>query len=259
MLKIKNGKIKRDKYTLTDININIEKDTVNLVVGKNSTGKSSLLYTFIGSILLEEGIMEKDDVKIAYVGHEIPFNEELKIKKTAQIIFDIDDSFSIFTFYENLDKFNINKHQKIKELSTGQKRLFMLAIALSRESNLLILDEITLNIDALKQEEIKNIFQNYLISGNKSIILSTNQMEIFEDVADTVTYIKNNSIAYHGSIENLLNRYSLWQGSREEFKELKNVVAYQTLEYSIEALVKDNNNIKPNASLKDVLIYLERK
>ncbi len=256
MLKIKNGELNRGDYTLSNINIHIEKGSLNLVVGKNSTGKSSLLYTIIGSILLNKGSIEKNGVQIAYVGHDIPFSEELKITKVATMIKGIDDSFSRFTFYENLDKFAINKYQRVSELSFGQKRLFMLSIALSRHSNLLILDEITLNIDALRQEEIKNIFENYLLNGDKAIILSSNQLEVFEDLADSITYIKDDTIAYHGSILSLVGQYSLWQGSSEEFKSLKNIVAFKTLDYSMEALIKDDSQ-NSNPSLKDVLIYLE--
>ena len=76
-------------------------------------------------------------------------------------------------------------------------------------------------------------------------------------ISDTITYIKDNHIAYHGSVENLLGRYRLWQGTQEDFDKLENVVGYEAREFSVEALL-ETDGIGTPAGLKEVLIYLER-
>lgn len=257
MLEIKDGEIKRGKYRLKDINFEINKGTLNIIVGKNAAGKSSLLYAIIGSILLEKGSIQKESLKLAYVGNDIPFNQAMDSQQIIDVIKKIDSGFNEKLFIQHLNNFSISKTKRIRELSTGQKKLLMLSIALSRDVDLLILDEITLNIDALRKDEMKELFQNFLLTGEKSIIISTNQLEVFEVIADTITYIKDNHIAYHGSVGNLLGRYRLWQGTQEDFNELENVVGYEAREFSVEALV-ETDRIGTPASLKEVLIYLER-
>ena len=257
MLEIKDGEIKRGKYHLKNINFKIDKGRLNIVVGKNAAGKSSLLYAITGSILLEKGSINKCGLKISYVGNDVPFNEALDSDQIIDIVRKIDTNFDESLFLNYLNRFSISTSKRIRELSSGQKKLFMLSLALSRDVDLLILDEITLNIDALRKDEMKELFQDFLLTGEKSVIVSTNQLEVFENIADTVTYIKDNHIAYHGSINNLLGSYRIWQGSKEEFENLENVVGYEMREFSVEALVEDTSLGSP-ASLKEILIYLER-
>lgn len=142
-------------------------------------------------------------------------------------------------------------------MSTGQQKLVMLAIAFSRDVDLLILDEITLNIDALRKEEIKEIFQQYLLNGEKSLVISTNQLEVFEDMADTIIYLKDNKIAFNGSVEELLSKYRIWQGSEKEFDNLTNVVSFEKNKFFIEALL-ENSKQGSVTNLREVLLYLER-
>lgn len=258
MLEIKQGEIKRGKYKLKEINIRIEKGSLNVIVGKNAAGKSSLLYAMIGSILLKKGSITKYGVKIGYVGNKIPFNTSLDTWQVIDVIRAIDPKFNTSVFNSYLKKFRINPDKRLRELSSGHKKLFMLSIALCRDVNLLILDEITLNIDALRKDELIELFQIFLLSGEKSIVVSTNQLEVFENIADTVSYIKDNHIAYHGTVVELLNMYRIWQGTHEEFETLEHVVSYGLREYSVEALIESNTKGRP-ASLKELLIYLERR
>lgn len=113
MLKIKNGKIKRNQYVLEDINLCIKKGTLNLVVGKNAAGKSSLLYAMIGSLKLEMGSLEKRELRIAYVGNDIPFNSSLNSFQIEDMLIKIDSKFSLKSFSNNLIKFNIERSQRI--------------------------------------------------------------------------------------------------------------------------------------------------
>lgn len=257
MLEIKDGEIKRGEYRLKNINLKIDKGSLNIIVGKNATGKSSLLYAMTGSILLEKGSINKNGLKIAYVGNDVPFNEALDGDQIIDIIRKIDANFNTSLFLNYLNKYSISTSKRIRELSSGQKKLFMLSIALSRDVDLLILDEITLNIDALRKDEMKELFQDFLLTGEKSVVVSTNQLEVFDDITDTVTYIKDNRINYHGNANNLLARYRIWRGTKEEFEKLGNVVGFEMREFSVEALVEDTSLGSP-ASLKEILIYLER-
>lgn len=257
MLKIKNGKIKRGNYTLSNINLEIKKGSLNLVVGKNASGKSSLLQTMIGTLLLEEGTMTKEGIRIGYVGNELPFNPSLTSLLVGELIQSLDKNFSLEVFNAYLKHFKIKKDLRVRELSSGQQKLLFLSIALSRDVDLLIFDEISINIDILRKETLREIFQSFILSGDKAIVISTNHLEVFEDIADTLIYIKDNKVHYSGSIVNLLDRYRLWQGSKKEFEKIENVLAYEESEYSVEALIK-GSKIGDKTSLKNILIYLEK-
>lgn len=257
MLEIKNGKIRRGNYSLSKIDLHIERGSLNIVVGKNASGKSSLLQTMMGTLLLEEGTMTKDDIRIGYVGNELPFNPSLTSLLVGELIQSLDENFSLEVFYSHLKRFKITKNLRIRELSSGQQKLLLLSIALSRDVDLLIFDEISINIDVLRKEALREIFQSFILSGDKAIVISTNHLEVFEDIADRLIYIKDNEVYYSGTIVNLLDRYRLWQGSKKEFEKIENVLAYEESEYSVEALIKASK-IGDKTNLKNILIYLEK-
>lgn len=260
MLKINNGRIKRGKFELRNINLEIEKGELTAIVGKNSSGKSSLLYTVAGTIPLVEGTIERYDSKIAFVGTEFPFNKRLDAEQIAELHLSINQSLDKKVFYRYLEKFKIPKRKKTNELSTGQQKLLNLALALASENDLLLLDEININIDANNKAEFEKLFTNYISKSNKAILLSTNQLESLEMSVDNVIYIKNNEIAYNGSVFELINEYRLWSGSNEEFikiKDSENLISFTEKEFYTEALLR-NSNLGEETSLIKILTYLEK-
>ena len=163
-------------------------------------------------------------------------------------------------FYRYLEKFKIPKRKKTNELSTGQQKLLNLALALASENDLLLLDEININIDANNKAVFEKLFTNYISKSNKAILLSTNQLESLEMSVDNVIYIKNNEIAYNGSVFELINEYRLWSGSNEEFikiKDSENLISFTEKEFYTEALLR-NSNLGEETSLIKILTYLEK-
>lgn len=211
MIRIK-GDVKRsNKVVLKDVDLNISSNKITAVIGRNGSGKSSLLYALLGCVQMD--FYEVDGFKrFGYVGNELPFNlslmgiDVIDLMKTLECSFDED----VFRYF--LKSFNINVSHRLGAYSKGEAKYFMLALALARDVDVLILDEINVNIDQLKKESFKEYLRYF---SDKTVVLATNQLDVFADIVDDVIYLKNENVFYAGSLYDLQCNFMVVSDAKE--------------------------------------------
>lgn len=170
------------------------------IEGASGVGKSTLLYLIGGLISPTEG-------EIFYFGENVKSEKDfLSIrKKYISYIFQDYRYIEFFTVEENLLFAARNRRlskEKIKEeveyylerlylqekkmtypynLSGGQKRRLMIAIAMLRDTQILIADEPTNDLDVFMEEQVLNLFDDKIKEG-KTIILSTHNQRVSQRV-----------------------------------------------------------------------------
>lgn len=170
------------------------------IEGVSGIGKSTLLYLIGGLISPTEG-------DIFYFGKNVKSEKDfLSIrKKSISYIFQDYRYIEFFTIEENLMFAARNRKlckEKIKEemeyyleilhlqdkrrvypynLSGGQKRRLMIAIAMIRDTQILIADEPTNDLDLFMEEKVLNLFDDKVKEG-KTIILSTHNPRVSQRV-----------------------------------------------------------------------------
>ncbi len=96
---------------------------------------------------------------------------------------------------------------KVKHLSKGMKTQLHLALVLATNTRLLILDEPTHGLDILFRKELyANVLEDYF-DTNKSVIISTHQVEEVEHILSDVIFIREGKVVLFESMETLKNRY----------------------------------------------------
>ncbi|CAM3709638.1 ATP-binding cassette domain-containing protein [Erysipelothrix urinaevulpis] len=259
MLKIKDGTIRRGSYELQGVNIDVPKNTITVLVGRNASGKSTLIDGIIGSLLFQNGTIEKEQLNIAYVGTDNPFDKRVEGMLMSSVMKEVDSTFDPQKFRYYLDEFLIPVYMNVSEMSTGQLKLFTLALGLARDTNLLILDEIDTNLDVVHKNKLEKIFADYMTVEGRSIIVSTNQLELYDDVADRVIYIKDKAVFYAGEVSELIANYTVWIGNEEEFSQLSpdDIVYYEKNQFNIKALLHKPSP-KNDLKISEILLGLER-
>src|ERR1700704_382061 len=104
------------------------------LIGRNGTGKSSLLSVIAGKATLDDGELRKTDgLRVALVEQEpgIDFSSSSKQHKVEEF----------------LHRFGLSTHQLDGDLSGGERKRAALAIAFAAEPDLLLLDEPTNHLD----------------------------------------------------------------------------------------------------------------
>ncbi|MEB2793317.1 MAG: ABC transporter ATP-binding protein [Caldisphaeraceae archaeon] len=192
--------IKKYKYFTLTIPRLCFTQGINLVIGSNGSGKSTLLKAIAGFIRPDRGkiVYEVDGKnlyaplfldRIGYIGEDIIL-PNIKVKDILESFIDKDRleyAISSLQLREYLNK-------KYLDLSAGFRKRVQVAIALGKDSEILLLDEPFTNIDAMMIKPLKDALERL---KNKIIILTSHL--IFEINATTLTLLDQGRPVYHGS------------------------------------------------------------
>ena len=187
-------------FKLQDVNLSFEQGTVMGLVGPNGAGKSTILRMVMGLIGPDSGT-----VKV--LGHVMPdaqiiakrnigfVAEDMRLYESETIQFHMDFIKSIFASWDDqyarnlLRRFDLNKEQKIKGMSHGQRVKATLLLALARRPNLLVFDEPTTGLDPAVRKELLNEMMNALADETHSILFSSHNTLDVEQISDYITFI----------------------------------------------------------------------
>lgn len=207
--KLHNGKT---KTIASHINATVESGMLTCLIGRNGTGKSTLLRTMTGFIPPLEGqvIVEGRDLSmlsaterariISIVLTERPETDNITVnelvgmgrlpytnfwgtlqKEDRQIV---DDAMQMIGIYEL-------RNRKIGTLSDGEKQKAMIGKAIAQQTPVIILDEPTAFLDYPSKQETMLLLHQLAQELNKTIFLSTHDLNIAYQVADKIWCMGN--------------------------------------------------------------------
>lgn len=254
MIKIEEAIIKEKNFLLENINIHIKPNKIMAIIGKNASGKSSLLHLLTGAYPATRTL--RKDLKIAFVDEHWPFKSNQSLYEIAQLTKQIEKDFDSDLFEEILLAFKIEPHDTYAQLSKGNQKMSVLAFALTRKPDVLILDEILLNMDEYRKQHFKDILLNFMSVPSRSIVISTNQIDGFEDIVDDLIYLKDKHITYQGTLLDLKKQYRILKVAHDEVDRINNVVSIMPSKYYTEVCIKEIN--AGSSDLLDILTHLEK-
>lgn len=226
ILEIKNLNKSYNNFKLENINLNLERGFIMGFIGPNGAGKTTTIKLIMNLIKRNSGeikvfgldnLHNEKEIKnrIGFVYDECNYFDNLSLMDNAKMIADFYDKWSWGVFDNYIDRFGLDKNQKIKELSKGMKTKFAIATALSHDAELLIMDEPTSGLDPIFRQEIINILQEYIEDGNKSIIFSTHIISDIEKMADYITFINKGKIVFSEEKTRIEDEYRIIKGGLE--------------------------------------------
>ncbi len=202
MLKIESlNKSYGSNLVLEDINLNLQANNIVGLLGPNGSGKTTLIKIIAGLIQDYSGNIYIDNkpidytskAKISYLPEQQTLNEWWTIGTALKFYSDFFANFDVAKFENMLDMFKLEKRMKIKRLSKGMKEKVNLALALSKQADIYLLDEPLGGVDpAARSIILENIIQNY--NQNSLLILSTHLISDIEPVLDRAVFIKDRKI-----------------------------------------------------------------
>lgn len=192
-------------FLLEDISFSLPKGRIMGLIGKNGAGKSTALKSILR-------LVNPDHGSVKMFGLDFKENEEVCKQNIGVVLGGIDfyshKKLSQITavtkrFYHNWDEaayqkymniFALDPQKKVKELSTGMKVKYMIALALSHKAKLLILDEPTSGLDPVSRDDLLVLFRQLVADGERSILFSTHITSDLEKCANDITYIKDGKL-----------------------------------------------------------------
>lgn len=211
LLKIENlNKKYYNKTAINNINLTLERGKIYGLLGPNGSGKTTLMKIVAGLhkqtsgnvYLNNEPLTYKTKTNISYMPTENFIYDSFKVKDAVKYYEDMYEDFQAETAYKILNEMNVDTEFRISKLSSGLVGKLKIALALSRNVDLYMLDEPLNGVDILSRDVIIDIITRSY-SENKTIIISTHLVNEIEKTIDSVVFIKEGSIELFQDAEEL--------------------------------------------------------
>ena len=206
-----------ESYALESINIEVSKGQIMGLIGPNGAGKSTFLQSVLG-LLKTEGNLEvlgldprkerhkllKDVCSITDVA-VLP--KWMTVAQLLNYMDGVHPSFDKNKCKSILSRTNIKLPSKIKVLSRGMVVQLHLSIVMAINARVLILDEPTLGLDLVYRKNFYSQLIEDYYEGNKTILISTHQVEEIEGVLSDAVFMNQGRIVMKDSIESINKKY----------------------------------------------------
>ena len=204
-------------FALRHVDLTVEQGTVMGLVGPNGAGKSTILRMVMG--LLEPGqrfgarcwAMPCQPSRWPRSAHIGFVAEDMRLYESQTIEFHMEFVRSIFDTWDGdyaralLRSFDLNKAQKVKGLSHGQRVKATLLLALARRPKLLVFDEPTTGLDPAVRKEVIDEMMNALEDEAHSILFSSHNTLDVEQISDYITFIYDGRIIESSNKEDFMD------------------------------------------------------
>lgn len=200
-----------------NLNLELEPGNIYGLLGKNGTGKTTLIKLMSGLLLPQEGqcsIFGTDAGKRLpsalsdfFIVPEEFLLPSIKMNDYVKINSPFYPKFSYSDYATYLKDFEIEENNKIHTLSFGQKKKFLLAFGLATNVKFLFLDEPTNGLDIPSKSQFRKTVARSL-TDDKSIIISTHQARDLESLIDTIIILETGKIILNSPCSEVTQKLS---------------------------------------------------
>lgn len=219
MIQIKNINFKyagQKDHVFNDFSLSLEQNRIYGLLGKNGTGKSTLLYLISGLLRPKGGSIQT-----------LGFESSLRRAEMLQEIFIVPEEFDLPAmsldayvrlyepFYPKFNRevlnnclrdFELPLMLKLNELSMGQKKKVYMSFALAAGTRMLLMDEPTNGLDIPSKSQFRRVVAQNM-TDDRTLIISTHQVHDVEALLDHILIISQSNILMNESVADICNKY----------------------------------------------------
>ena len=202
-----------DKEKLKNINLTISSSKIIGLLGKNGTGKTTLIKLInglltptTGEILVNGkplGIESK--LSISYLPERTYLDKSMTVNDTVKYFTEFYQNFNPEKAYKLLKDLNLDCNQKLQKMSKGMQEKVQLVLVMSREADLYILDEPLGGVDPATRDYILDTILSNFKDGS-SVLISTHLISDIERILDEVIFIDSGKIILQEDADTLRNK-----------------------------------------------------
>ena len=218
MIKVNNLQINKKFFQLGPIDLELEGGYVYAITGNSGSGKTLFLQTLLGAISSDSNAISYNNLNFqqnaveikklySYVADKPLFSDTLQVNEVLYKISKLDERFDLEKCFEFLNKQKIVLHNKIYELSQGEKKILLFSIGYFTMSRILVLDNPFSGVGLIAKKEILNLLRDYM-DENKIIILVTEDPLVIKSLADYVIVLENGRINTKEDVVELQERFN---------------------------------------------------
>ena len=199
-----------NKKILKDINLTIPKGRIIGLLGKNGTGKSTLIKLIndlltptSGEILVNGKRVGVESKKvISYLPERTYLDKSMTVDQVIAYFKDFYKDFSETKARKLLKDLDLDTTQKLSKMSKGMQEKVQLVLVMSRKADLYILDEPLGGVDPATRDYILDTILNNF-NEDASVIISTHLIADIERILDEVIFIDKGKIILQSDADEL--------------------------------------------------------
>lgn len=213
MIKIENlhfGYKKRKVFN--GLSLSLQAGHIYGLLGKNGTGKSTLLRNISGLLFPTEGKISvmgfnpgnrhPDFLQDVFMVAEEFYLPDVSVSKYVRLNAPFYPKFSQEQFNSYLTEFEIPVENTLQSMSYGQKKKVLISFGLACNTSLLLMDEPTNGLDIMSKSKFRRVIAG-ATDETKCIIISTHQVKDLESLIDRITIIDEGQILFDQTIDSI--------------------------------------------------------
>ena len=276
VIEVKNVTKDYGDFKIDNISFAVPEGSVCGFIGQNGAGKTTTIKAILDVINVDAGeiFVFGQDVKIdsarlrediGVVFDEMGFHEFMTGKDINIMMKNIYKNWDENVFFEYLKNFSLPSKKPCGDFSRGMRMKLQIAVALSHNAKLLIMDEPTSGLDPIVRNEMLQIFREYVIEEDHTILLSSHITGDLEKLADEVVFINGGRIVLAGNKDEILEKHGLLKCKKDELRDISDelIVHTEVETFGVTVLVNDKNAcaklypqmVIEQASLEDIMLF----
>ena len=262
-------------FAIRDLCLEVPSGTICGLVGENGAGKSTTIRLLMGALRPDSGSARvlgsdvsspefravKEDIGV--VLDEAYFPESLNAVQVGKIMAGTYRRWDQGLYDGYLKRFDLPLKKQFKDFSRGMRMKLAIAVALSHQPKLLVLDEATAGLDPIVRDEVLDLFNEFTREEDHSILISSHILSDLEKLCDYIAFLHKGDLLFCEEKDRLLEEYGIFEDSRENLDCLmpEAIVAREETRYGgVRALVR--RDLAPagfrmeKPTVEDVVLFL---
>lgn len=258
------------RKVFSDFSLTIDDGKIYGLLGKNGTGKSTLLYILCGllrhgndSTVTVNGHESKrrdpemlDDICLVSEDDTLPAISLQSYMKTYSPFY---PNFNEQTMHQCLADFDMDEHiDNLHALSMGQRKKVTMSFALASGCRLLLMDEPTNGLDIPSKALFRRVVARHM-TDDRTMIISTHQVHDIETLLDHVIIIDRSKVLLDSSTDDITKEYAFRELSPAEAA-AADIVYSEPCPKGVNAITRrDGNNEETQLNLELLFDYILTK
>ncbi len=207
----------KNKLALDDTRFEIPAGRIVGLIGPNGAGKTTALKAMLGLIPFEGQLdvlgldprTNRDDLMrdVCFIADVAVLPRWMKVKEAIEFVSGVHPRFDRERCQRFLQGTQLKPNMRVREMSKGMIVQLHLALVMAIDARLLVLDEPTLGLDILYRKQFyQRLLEDYF-DEEKTIIVTTHQVEEIEHILTDVMFIRDGKIALESEMDTLGDRF----------------------------------------------------
>ncbi len=263
-------------FKLDNISFTLPGGCILGLIGENGAGKSTTIKLILNMLKPDSGsvtVLGRDSgadnrltkEEIGVVLDEAGIPVCLNARQVGNIMKRTFKNWSAGDYDGYLKRLALPLDKEYKDFSRGMKMKLGIAIAMSHNAKLLLMDEATSGLDPVVRDEVLDILNEFTRDENHSVLMSSHIVSDLEKICDYIAFLHKGKLLLFEEKDELLSRYGILHCTENRLSELdSSAIKHKKVSpYGAEALVirdkiPNSMNISP-VSIEELFLYMVKE